>query len=380
MSDIFTKDDAQRLLANKHIMFFGDSNIRALYKDLLCLLNRNALITDSKLKMKLEKSHEGDKLIQRSELSKGRDFVEVRKFQKNGIHIDFQFITRCYNKEIEKIMSKIKTKKMNAPSVIVMNSLLWDISRWGPNGVTEYKDNMVKLLKLFRASLPKETLVIWTTGLPRTKDGIHWSPLPMRHMTNLLLTHIALSWGTPLPSNFMSPSLKSLQGEVKHDEKVVLPTIPPSLNDVTVSPAHVNAFLKPRVEPPWRKRLRTLPTRQLNQENLLPDYQNSAPQNWMNSTPVNRNMNVTPLMDMYGQVMQPQCFADQFRYNKYGEVVHQNNNMVVGVQQNNMIVGIQQNNFFYQQPSYPMQPDYINGPLRQRYSHRNERRHNPYFQ
>jgi hypothetical protein len=38
--------------------------------------------------------------------------------------------------------------------------------RWGPNGVTVYKDNMVKLMKLFKTSLPPETLVIWTTALP----------------------------------------------------------------------------------------------------------------------------------------------------------------------------------------------------------------------
>lgn len=38
--------------------------------------------------------------------------------------------------------------------------------RWGPNGVTMYKDNMVKLMKLFKNSLPPETLVIWTTAPP----------------------------------------------------------------------------------------------------------------------------------------------------------------------------------------------------------------------
>ncbi|KAJ4445075.1 hypothetical protein ANN_06874 [Periplaneta americana] len=120
------------------------------------------------------------------------------------------------------------------------------ICKWGPNGVTEYKDNMMKLMRSFKTSLPPETLVIWTTTPPvsaschgallikqveflhhtlrfevmeanmfsrqvlvahgydvvdihhhlrmqlhrRAGDGIHWLPAPVRHMTNLLLTHI----------------------------------------------------------------------------------------------------------------------------------------------------------------------------------------------
>lgn len=43
-------------------------------------------------------------------------------------------------------------------------------SRWGPNGPTEFKDNMNKLARLFKTSLPESTLVIWATALPVSPD------------------------------------------------------------------------------------------------------------------------------------------------------------------------------------------------------------------
>ncbi|XP_021928256.1 PC-esterase domain-containing protein 1B-like isoform X2 [Zootermopsis nevadensis] len=246
MSDIYLKKDALNLLEKRHAVFFGDSNMRSVYKDLVWLMNKNSLIERNVLKRKLGNSFMGDTLVKSSELHKGRDFEEVRKYEKDNVCMEYFFITRCYNNNIEDMMSAIKKKGRSAPDVIIMNSCLWDITRWGPNGVTAYKDNMVKLMKLLKTSLPPETLVIWTTAPPistscsgsllikqveflqhtlrfevmeanvfarqivvsygfdvldihhhlrmqihrRADDGIHWLPLSVRHMTNLLLTHI----------------------------------------------------------------------------------------------------------------------------------------------------------------------------------------------
>jgi hypothetical protein len=44
--------------------------------------------------------------------------------------VEFYFITRCYNKHIQNMMSGIKEKKLAAPDVIIMNSCLWDITRY----------------------------------------------------------------------------------------------------------------------------------------------------------------------------------------------------------------------------------------------------------
>ncbi|XP_063243138.1 PC-esterase domain-containing protein 1B-like isoform X2 [Bacillus rossius redtenbacheri] len=223
-------------------------------------------------------------------------------------HLDFYFITKCMNKYVEEIATKVKTKKMPAPDIIFMNSLLWDVTRWGPDGVSKYRDNMVKLMKLLKSSLPPETLFVWTTAPPvsqhcyggtlikqieflrhtlrfevmeanmytrdvvgvhgfhvldlhyyfrmqmilRAKDGVHWLAPAVRFMTNLLLTHVTLSLDHPLPGNFEG----SLLGEMKelmelHSEEfmpVALPRLPLSLvlkdPELTATSPQVTAIVR----------------------------------------------------------------------------------------------------------------------------------------
>ncbi|XP_054258232.1 PC-esterase domain-containing protein 1A-like [Macrosteles quadrilineatus] len=286
MADVFMHSDAKSLLRNRHILFLGDSNMRAQYKDLTWLLNFNKLITQKSLRSKLEHSFLGDNLIGRSKVNHGRDFKEKRIYndQGNGTVLEFSFLTRCYNRQLEELFNNYKKYPKLAPDVIVMNSCLWDLTRWGPNGAPEYKDNMVKLMRLMCHCLPKQCLVIWSTALPtaphikgaliikqikciesmirfevmeantfarevvvshgfdvldnhyytrmqmhrRAKDGVHYLPVPVRLLTNLLLTHIALSWGKKLPNNIQTILLdKAKQMDSKKPEKkpeVKIPT------------------------------------------------------------------------------------------------------------------------------------------------------------
>ncbi|KAL0270259.1 UNVERIFIED_CONTAM: hypothetical protein PYX00_007729 [Menopon gallinae] len=266
MADIFTKNDAQKVVEYKVIWFWGDSNIRAVYKDLVWLLQRNSLIDQSVLRNRLEASFMNDYLIKGEMLHKGRSYTEVRVFENFAIptKIEFMFLTECLSDDVrEKIQTYHATE---TPDIIIMNSCLWDITRWGPEGVTRYKQNIRELLKLFREYLPSKTLVIWTTTPPlssepqggflikqinfmkpflrfevmeanmyvreevvkfgfdvldihyhlmlqihrRRPDGIHWNPDAVRHVTNLILTHISLSYRMPLPGNFASPILDKI--------------------------------------------------------------------------------------------------------------------------------------------------------------------------
>lgn len=143
----------------------------------------------------------------------------------------------------------------NFPDYLFINSCVWDLSRWGPNGVDQYKEDVPKTLKLFNEKLPKTTRVIFTTTLPLSsecsggflskeieflryvlpwhimeanrfvaeaarehkydvldlhyhtrflieewkEDGIHFSPTLYRFMTNMILTHLALVESAKLP-------------------------------------------------------------------------------------------------------------------------------------------------------------------------------------
>lgn len=263
MADLFKKGEAKYLLNNKNIYLFGCSNMRGIYKDLIYLISRGTLIEDKYLKRKLESSYMQDRLVKHSNLTAGRDFIEERLYHIGNIMIKFSFLTRCWCPTMEKFL-KDCDKQVIAPDVIIINSSLWDITRWGPNGVTEYKDNLMKLFQGFRKHLPKKCIVIWTTAPPLSTsckpaflvqqieflkhtlqfdimeanvlakdivvthgydvldvyhhlrfqplllkpDGVHWQPVAVRFIINLILTHISLSWNKKLPGRVCNLALK----------------------------------------------------------------------------------------------------------------------------------------------------------------------------
>ena len=54
MTDIFNREQAAQLLKGKTLLFLGGSVTRGLYKDLICLLNTNALLHENILRAKRE--------------------------------------------------------------------------------------------------------------------------------------------------------------------------------------------------------------------------------------------------------------------------------------------------------------------------------------
>ncbi|XP_046385588.1 PC-esterase domain-containing protein 1A-like [Ischnura elegans] len=272
MADIFTSSHVRNLLKGKFILILGDSNMRAVYRDVVWVLNNNKIVPESHLRRKLDFSYLGDRLIKQGELNRGRDYLEMREYLTDEFYVKFNFLTKCLTKEVEEMVEDFKKEKTRAPDVIIINSCLWDIARWGPDGVSKYKENMRKLFTLFKESLPVKTLVIFATTPPisqscsaaflvkqiefmkhslrfevmeanlfvrqivptygydivdlhyhlrmqihrRCKDGVHWIPTAVRHITNLLLTHISLCWDVPLPGNFEGKLLDRMKEGVKN--------------------------------------------------------------------------------------------------------------------------------------------------------------------
>lgn len=56
------------------------------------------------------------------------------------------------------------------PDVLVINSGMWDISRYGPKSVDSYKTNLCKTMSYLKRLLPARTRVIFTTILPISFD------------------------------------------------------------------------------------------------------------------------------------------------------------------------------------------------------------------
>lgn len=73
----------------------------------------------------------GDKLIEGGlygEMTNGIHYREVRQYQTDFHLVRFYFVTRCYNAYVESILTDMA--KDPQPDVILMNSCLWDISRY----------------------------------------------------------------------------------------------------------------------------------------------------------------------------------------------------------------------------------------------------------
>ncbi|XP_075730038.1 PC-esterase domain-containing protein 1A [Rhipicephalus microplus] len=273
MPFLFESNDVHNLLDNKRLVLMGCSNVRAIYKDLICLHQYNEFISNEILRQKMENSCFGDNLVKHGIKHNGRDYLEERLYRKDGTSVSFYFLTKIYSGYVERILADMTID--SAPDVIIASSCLWDITRWGPNGVEEYKANLNLFFGHLNRILPSTSLVIWLTAAPlaqdvrggflipqldflkyslrfhvleanafcrktadrygidvidihyhlrmfleyRAEDGIHWLPKGVRLCTNLVLTHIALSWGSngsPCDSFLVDSEKKLIEDERRH--------------------------------------------------------------------------------------------------------------------------------------------------------------------
>ncbi|XP_049513855.1 PC-esterase domain-containing protein 1A-like [Dermacentor silvarum] len=254
MPHVFTSERVRSLLRAKRLAFLGCSNVRAIYKDLVCLYRMNSLIPNDLLKQKMEESCLGDYLVKHGKQYNGRDYLEERIFCNAHTTMFFYFLTKIHSDYVQTVLLRMADIP---PDVVIVSSCLWDITRWGPCGVDEYKENLHLFFWGLRCALPQSSVVIWLTAAPlsqsvnggfllpqldflkyslrfhvneanyfcketaekfgfdvidihyhlrmmleyRAEDGIHWRPMAVRLCTNLILTHLALSWGKKLPNS-----------------------------------------------------------------------------------------------------------------------------------------------------------------------------------
>uniref|UniRef100_A0A670IUR8 Family with sequence similarity 113 n=1 Tax=Podarcis muralis TaxID=64176 RepID=A0A670IUR8_PODMU len=166
-------------------------------------------------------------------------------------------LTRVYSEYVESILEDFQAGPK--PDVLVLNSCVWDVSRYGPSSMKAYRKNLETVFNRLDAVLPASCLVIWNMTMPlgprvtggflipehlsktlrndiiegnfygatlagfhlfdvldlhfhfrfdlrnRVKDGVHWNNVVHRRITNLLLTHVADAWRVVVPSRRRSP-------------------------------------------------------------------------------------------------------------------------------------------------------------------------------
>ncbi|XP_030578596.1 PC-esterase domain-containing protein 1A-like isoform X2 [Archocentrus centrarchus] len=247
---------ASQLLHNKFIVVLGDSIQRSVYKDLVLLLQKEEYLSLKQLKTKGEKSFEQDCLMEGGcldQMHNGTQYREVRQFQSAHHLVRFYFVTRIYSHYMQTVLEDFRHGLK--PDVVIVNSCLWDISRYNCNWNDSYKENLHSFFDELHGVLPEETLVVWNLTMPlgekirggflvpeiehkaqqlrydvieanfysgtladaygmdvldlhfqfrfslqhRMKDGIHWNAVAHRKITSLVLQHAAEAWGVILP-------------------------------------------------------------------------------------------------------------------------------------------------------------------------------------
>ncbi|XP_069086308.1 PC-esterase domain-containing protein 1A-like [Pleurodeles waltl] len=260
--DVFSAEEAQQLFHNKFVAILGDSIQRSVYKDLVLLLQKDIYLSNSQLKSKGELSFEHDFLVEGGrlgELNNGTKYREVRQYRTDHHLVRFYFLTRVYSDYLESILADFKAGPQ--PDVLIINSCVWDVSRYGPHSMEDYKVNLEKMFTRIDEVVLPECLVVWNMAMPlahkitggflipelqhldktlrrdiiegnfysatlaasnkfdvldlhyhfrfdshnRLKDGVHWNQIVHRKITHLLLTHIADAWGVEVPKRKANP-------------------------------------------------------------------------------------------------------------------------------------------------------------------------------
>uniref|UniRef100_A0A670IW08 PC-esterase domain containing 1A n=1 Tax=Podarcis muralis TaxID=64176 RepID=A0A670IW08_PODMU len=235
---------------------------RCVYKDLVQLLQSDSLLTASQLKSKGELRFEDDHLVEGGVLGSLHNGTRYRR----GAPVSYRpppcpllLLTRVYSEYVESILEDFQAGPK--PDVLVLNSCVWDVSRYGPSSMKAYRKNLETVFNRLDAVLPASCLVIWNMTMPlgprvtggflipelqhlsktlrndiiegnfygatlagfhlfdvldlhfhfrfdlrnRVKDGVHWNNVVHRRITNLLLTHVADAWRVVVPSRRRSP-------------------------------------------------------------------------------------------------------------------------------------------------------------------------------
>ncbi|XP_073511288.1 PC-esterase domain-containing protein 1A-like isoform X1 [Phyllobates terribilis] len=245
----FRSADVRQLLHNKFVIVLGDSIQRSVYKDLVKLLQDDKLLSKAQMKREGEMTFEKDSLVEGGILSgmqNGTAYREVRQYRSGHHLVRFYFISLVYSAYLESILSDFESGPQ--PDVLIVNSCVWDLTRYDNKHLEAYKTNLDQLFLRLKEVLSPECLIIWTMTMPvgckdyfpentahnlqinivegnffsgtladfhkldmhyhfcgelhlRCHDATHWIQLAHRKYSQILLYHIAMAWGVELPKS-----------------------------------------------------------------------------------------------------------------------------------------------------------------------------------
>ena len=109
-----------------------------------------------------EATFHGDKLKYSNEKN-GKHYREERVYISDYFHVKYFFVSRIYDTYMEEIFQDLLNE---GPDIVVFNSCLWDITRYGPESVAEFESRAERLFKYLDMILSPTCLFFWLSSLP----------------------------------------------------------------------------------------------------------------------------------------------------------------------------------------------------------------------
>ena len=94
--------------------------------------------------------------------------MEYQNKKKEEIEtiLQYLFVTRVWTPELDKWLRAQENCQNRKLDLIIMNSVLWDVNKWSPTFVDDYKKNLAKLLACVKSVLAEDGMFIWLTAQP----------------------------------------------------------------------------------------------------------------------------------------------------------------------------------------------------------------------
>uniref|UniRef100_A0A2K6TTL8 PC-esterase domain containing 1A n=1 Tax=Saimiri boliviensis boliviensis TaxID=39432 RepID=A0A2K6TTL8_SAIBB len=198
----FQASEVQQLLHNKFVVILGDSIQRAVYKDLVLLLQRDSLLTAAQLKAKYLED-----VLEELTYGPAPDLVIINSWkyryrenlQRVFVRMDQVLPDSCllvWNMAMplgERITGGFLLPELQP----LAGSLRRDVVEGNFYSATLAGDHCFDVLDLhfhFRHAVQH-----------RHRDGVHWDQHAHRHLSHLLLTHVADAWGVEVPKRDYAP-------------------------------------------------------------------------------------------------------------------------------------------------------------------------------
>ncbi|CAF3092491.1 unnamed protein product [Rotaria socialis] len=173
--DLVDSERLYNLLRNKYVLLCGDSIMRSIYKDIVLLVQgQNRLLTNDELRAKLD-DHDmltlNDQLLAGDKKTNDTSYYERRCYFTNTHLIKFVFLTRCFSSQMRNELREIEENKSIVPDVILLNSAIWDITKYEKNSERDYAQLLEECFRSIRSIIPPQTIVIWLTATPFSKNA-----------------------------------------------------------------------------------------------------------------------------------------------------------------------------------------------------------------